>query len=227
MQQKYYEAYDNRYRQIHGQNLQWASDQPSAIVAQTMERFSVSSGDALLEIGCGEGRDAAALLRDGYHLLATDISPEAIRYCREKFPAYAERFQRVNCVTDRLEQRFDFIYAVAVVHMLVADEDRDGFYAFVREHLKPRGVALICTMGDGQLELQSDVAAAFDVAERIHEGTGKMVQVAGTSCRMVSFETFDRELRRNGLAVLSRGLTAVEPDFSQMMYAVVQRAALD
>ena len=227
MQQKYYEAYDNRYRQIHGQNLQWASDQPSAIVAQTMKQFSVSSGDALLEIGCGEGRDAAALLRDGYHLLATDISPEAIRYCREKFPAYAARFQRVNCVTDRLERRFDFIYAVAVVHMLVADEDRDGFYAFVREHLKPRGVALICTMGDGQLELQSDVAAAFDVAERIHEGTGKTVRVAGTSCRMVSFETFDRELRRNGLAVLSQGFTAVEPDFSQLMHAVVQRAALD
>ena len=56
---------------------------------------------------------------------------------------------------------------------------------------------------------------------------GKTVRVAGTSCRMVSFETFDRELRRNGLAVLSRGLTAVEPDFSQMMYAVVKRAALD
>lgn len=227
MQQKYYEAYDNRYRQIHGQNLQWASDQPSAIVAQTMEQFSVSSEDALLEIGCGEGRDAAALLRDGYHLLATDISPEAIRYCREKFPAYAEQFQRVNCVTDRLEQRFDFIYAVAVVHMLVADEDRDGFYAFVREHLKPRGVALICTMGDGWLERQTDVDAAFDAAERIHDGTGKTVLVAGTSCRMVSFETFDRELLRNGLAVLSQGLTAVEPDFPQMMYAVVKRAALD
>lgn len=227
MQQKYYEAYDNRYRQIHGQNLQWASDQPSAIVAQTMEQFSVSPGDALMEIGCGEGRDAAALLRGGYDLLATDVSPEAIRYCREKYPAYAARFQRLDCVTERLEQRFDFLYAVAVVHMLVADEDRDGFYAFVREHLKPRGVALICTMGDGQLELQSDVAAAFDVAERIHEGTGKTVRVAGTSCRMVSFETFCRELRRNGLAVLSQGFTAVEPDFSQMMYAVVQRATLD
>ena len=227
MRQKYYEAYDDRYRQIHGQNLQWSSDQPSAIVARTMERFSISRGDALLEIGCGEGRDAAVLLREGYRLLATDFSPEAIRYCREKLPAYAEQFQRVNCVADKLERRFDFIYAVAVVHMLVADEDRDGFYAFVREHLKPGGVALICTMGDGQLELQSDVAAAFDVAERIHEGTGKMVQVAGTSCRMVSFETFCRELRRNGLAVLSQGFTAVEPDFPQMMYAVVKRAALD
>ena len=54
-----------------------------------------------------------------------------------------------------------------------------------------------------------------------------MVQVAGTPCRMVSFETFCRELRRNGLAVLPQGFTAVEPDFPQMMYAVVKRAALD
>ena len=78
MRQKYYEAYDDRYRQIHGQNLQWSSDQPSAIVARTMERFSISRVDALLEIGCGEGRDGAVLLREGYRHLATDISPEAI-----------------------------------------------------------------------------------------------------------------------------------------------------
>lgn len=41
---------------------------------------------------------------------------------------------------------------------------------------------------------------------------------------MISFKTFEEELTRNGLTVIKQGITAVEPDFSQMMYAVVQRS---
>lgn len=58
---------------------------------------------------------------------------------------------------------FDFIYAIAVVHMLVLDEDRDGFYRFIYNHLKPEGLALICTMGDGEYEVKSDINQAFDI----------------------------------------------------------------
>ena len=40
---------------------------------------------------------------------------------------------------------------------------------------------------------------------------------------MVSFTFFETELARNQLEVLEKGITAMEPDFPQMMYAVVQR----
>ena len=70
---KYYEAYDDRYRQVHERKLQWASDAPSAIVAQVLERFFVSAESKILELGCGEGRDAAYLLNRGYAVTATDI----------------------------------------------------------------------------------------------------------------------------------------------------------
>ena len=128
----------------------------------------------------------------------------------------------LDCVAGELDGRFDFIYAVAVIHMLVEDGDRDGFYRFIRTHLKPGGVALICTMGDGEMERSSDVRTAFDLQDRIHEPTGKSVQIASTSCRMVSFPAFREELHRNGLAILKEGNTAVLPDFSMLMYAVVE-----
>lgn len=219
---KYYEAYDDRYRQVHGQALQWSSQEPSPIVAETIRGFSLSQRHHMLEIGCGEGRDAFALLAQGFDLLATDVSPEAVSYCQKRMPDYAAHFQVLDCVAGRLEDTFDFIYAVAVVHMLVPDADRNAFYTFIREHLKPGGIALIGTMGDGSVERQSDIRTAFDLQDRIHEQTGKPVQIAGTSCRMVSFPRFDAELERNGLAVIKQGITAVEPDFPQMMFAVVR-----
>lgn len=222
-ERKYYEAYDDRYRQVHKMDLQWFCDAPSPIVTETIQKYGITRAHRLLELGCGEGRDAFALLAQGYNLLATDISPEAIAFCRERMRAHRDSFHILDCVAGQLAGQFDFIYAVAVVHMLVEDADRSAFYRFIRDHLTLEGKALICTMGDGKLERSSDIATAFQLQDRIHEQTGTPVRIAGTSCRMVSFETFERELRQNGLTVVGSGMTAIEPDFNQMMFAVVRK----
>lgn len=219
----YYEAYDDRYRQIHAQNLRWFSDEASSIVQEVLRRYGIGSENRILEIGCGEGRDAQFLLDRGYDLLATDISPAAIAFCRRENPLRQERFQTLDCLTQSLPERFDCIYAVAVLHMLVEDAHREGFYAFFSNHLKDKGIGLICTMGDGETERCSDVSAAFTLQERIHEQTGKTVYIAGTFCCMVPFSVFEAELQRNDLQILEKGITAIEPDFSSMMYAVVRK----
>lgn len=223
MERKYYEAYDDRYRQVHGEGLRWFDAAPSQIVWETMRDFDIPRDAGLLEIGCGEGRDARFLLNLGYDLLATDISGEAIGYCRREDPERAEHYQVLDCVCGSLDRKFDFIYAVAVVHMLVEDDDRNAFYGFLREHLKDRGVALICTMGDGKLERTTDASTAFDLQERIHEPTGKKVTIASTSYRAVSFAAFRREIEDNGLEILKEGLTDIQPDYWKMMYAVVKK----
>ena len=222
MSRNYYEAYDDRYRQVHGQNLQWFYDDPTPIVQEMMEKFGITKDHKLLELGCGEGRDAYPLLKQGYDLLATDISPAAIEYAKKKWPEYSNRFQVLDCISGEIGEQFSFIYAVAVVHMLVEDPHRNTFYAFLHNHLAPDGVALICTMGDGKMQHRTDVATAFDLQERTHEQTGKTVQVANTSCRVVDFETLHRELKYNHLIILEEGTTAAPPDFPVLMYAVVK-----
>ena len=224
MNRKYFEDYDDRYRQVHAENLRWFDSAPSAIVGQVLSEWKVPKTAKLLEIGCGEGRDAKFLLEKGYSLLATDISSEAVAYCKKENPNFADHFQTLDCTKDTLQTKFDFIYAVAVIHMLVLDEDRNAFYRFIREHLTETGAALICTMGDGEMERSSDISNAFDLQERVHEPTGRTVQIAGTSYRAVSFATFDRELEENGLKILKQGLTNIEPDYWKMMYAVVKRS---
>jgi SAM-dependent methyltransferase len=219
---KYYEAYDDRYRQVHKENLHWFDENPSSIVLEMMKKYAVPRNGKILEIGCGEGRDARAVLRSGFALTATDISGEAVAYCKRIMPEFAQSFRVLDCLSDKLDEKFDFIYAIAVVHMLVPDKDRDGFYRFLREHLKPEGIALVCTMGDGEFEMQSDINRAFELQEREHE-SGAML-VAGTSCRMVSFPTFEAELKRNGLEIVETGITSALPDFNSLMFAVVKRA---
>lgn len=219
----YYEAYEDRYKSIHALGHAWSSDRATPIVGEVLARYGIPKTARLLELGCGEGRDALPLLREGWDLLATDLSPEAVAWCRKLAPEYAERFQVLDCLGGALPERFDFIYAVAVLHMLTEDGDRARFFAFLREHLTAEGIALVCTMGDGTFEYRSDPAKAFDPAERDHPAGP--VTVAATSCRMVSFGTLTREIRESGLVLLEKGLTPSPPDFDRLLYAVVSRAA--
>ena len=147
---KYYEAYEDRYLTAHSKGVSWSSDKSTPIVLETIKKYKLNSNSKLLEIGCGEGRDSSAVLDSGFDLLATDISAEAIRYCKEKYPKYADNFHVLDCLSGGIDNKFDFIYAVAVVHMLVPNEDRDKFYRFIHRHLTDDGYALICSMGDGE-----------------------------------------------------------------------------
>lgn len=217
---KYYAAYDERYKTAHANGVRWLSDVSTPIVMEVIDKYKINRQHRLLEIGCGEGRDSKTVLEHGFSLMATDISEEAIAYCKQQTPRYEKHFSVLDCLSARLEEKFDFIFAIAVVHMLVLDEDRDGFYQFIRNHLTAEGMALICTMGNGEFEMQSDISTAFSIQERNHD-SGKMM-VAGTSCRMVSWNTFEKELTRNGLTLIEKGITSSLPDFNCLMYAVVK-----
>lgn len=216
---KYYEAYGKRYRQVHGERLSWASLVPSPIVEETLSKYFAGKDIKILDCGCGEGRDALYLLQKGHDLCGVDISPEAIRYCRER-TREPERFFTADICRDRLENRYDFIYSVATLHMLVEQNDRRAYYRFIKEHLSESGLALILTMGDGERESASDIAEAFDDRVRVHQESGRELIIAATSCRTVTFPVFEAELRAARLEILDKGLTAVEPEFPVMMYAV-------
>jgi len=229
-ERKYYEAYDDRYKQVHGESLRWFSGLNSKIVDEVIGKYGIAKTMKLLEIGCGEGRDAIHLLKNGYNLLATDISPAAIQYCKSNCPERPEAFRALNCLSDRTDEVYDFIYAIAVLHMLVLDEDRALFYRFIYEQLSDTGIALICTMGDGKEERGPDTSDvhklnrdAFKVQKRLHEETGRTIHIASTSCRKVSFETIFAEIKSSNLEIAESGITSIDQNFPEIMFAVVKR----
>ncbi|MBQ9848121.1 MAG: methyltransferase domain-containing protein [Clostridia bacterium] len=217
---RYYEAYDERYKAVHEKNLRCMGYSHSEIVLEIINKYGISKEASILEIGCGEGRDSIVLLKKGYDLLATDISPQAIAYCKNQYKEFSKSFCILDAINGRLDKRFDFIYSVAVIHMLVLDEDRKAFCSFIRNHLGENGIALICTMGDGETERMTDISKAYELSERTFEGNTMLV--AETSCRIVTFEAFENELEDTSLEIIEKGFTSVGTQFPVMMYAVVK-----
>ena len=72
--------------------------------------------------------------------------------------------------------------------MLVLDEDRDKFYQYIYNNLSNDGYCLILSMGDGKSESKSDITKAFNKTEKIHQETNTKLEIAETSCRIVTFE---------------------------------------
>lgn len=133
MTKEYYEAYDDRYKAAHAKGVSWSSDKNSPIVLESIKKYNVNQSDKILEIGCGEGRDSKAVLDQGYNLLATDLSNEAIDYCKKIMPSYKDHFKVLDCINSYHKEKYDFIYSVAVIHMLVLNRDRNAFYKFIKD----------------------------------------------------------------------------------------------
>lgn len=219
---KYYEAYDDRYRQVHNEGLLWFDKSTTHLVRDTIEKYHIKKTDCILEIGAGEGRDAFPLLREGYNLYASDISAEAVSFCQKEMPEATERFFVLDAIDGTHEAKYDFIYAVAVLHMLIEDEDRVKFLRFIREHLSDGGIALITTMGEGETQRATNPCEAFNLQKRTHEKSGRTLEIASTTCRMVTFETLHRELNVAELAIIEEGVSEQVEGFYAMMYTIVR-----
>lgn len=198
MERKYYEAYDERYKKVHEKSLLWFSKEPTPQLLEWIESNSIPKEEKILEAGCGEGRDALYLAEQGYNITAIDVSSSAIEKCREL--ANSKGIHAEWIVTDALcadkliGRRFKWIYSVATLHMLVDDTDRYKFLNSLYNLLESNGRLLLVNMGDGKNERRSDISTAFELQERNHMATGKKIMVAGTSCRVVNWETHQKEL---------------------------------
>jgi SAM-dependent methyltransferase len=73
--------------------IPWATLAPNPALATWLDQQPSPAGDRALVIGCGLGDDAEEAARRGYQVTAFDLSPTAVRHCRERFPGSAVDYQ--------------------------------------------------------------------------------------------------------------------------------------
>ena len=224
MKNDYYKAYDKRYRQTYENNSLWEISERTKEVIDTLKKYKITKNSNILELGCGEGRDAIYLLDNGYKVLGVDYSFAVIDKCNELTDyKYVNNFKQLDLIENSLNEKFDFIYSVAVIHMFALDEHRNKFYNFIYDHLKDNGIALIISMGDGVLEINSDLEKAFDDTKRVNINTSKEIIVASTSCRVKKIDEMKKEIQLNNLEILEEKIIDDVPSFNKCMLFIVKK----
>ena len=220
----YYMAYEKRYSQVYNKKMMWTSKQPTPDVINFFHEYNISKNNMVLDLGCGEGRDAIYFLDKGYNVLAVDYSKTVIEMCNKITKnKYKNKFRPFDLIKDKMEEKFDFIYSVVVLHMFIMKEHRDKFLTFVKEHLNENGRCLLCVLGDGIESYSSNIEDSFKNVERTVMNNGTKLNIAATSCRIVNWSELESEIINNNLIIERRWISTEIPGFTTSMCVIVRK----
>ncbi|GGG26918.1 hypothetical protein GCM10010916_49150 [Paenibacillus abyssi] len=98
----------------------------------------------LLDIGCGEGKDAVFFARNGYDVTAFDISDAGVEKTKrlaDKIGVHVNVF-KADILDFRLDSYFDVIYSSGVLNY-IKPEYRDEIFRNYKQYTNPYGVHVL------------------------------------------------------------------------------------
>jgi SAM-dependent methyltransferase len=164
------EAFDGQAAQFERSPLQ--SD-PAPL--ERLVRFGDMPADSLvLDVGCGPGLVALAILQAGHRVFGVDLSPEMVARADARCAAFGGR-ARFQCgsVFDSLPTGFDAAISRYVVHHV---SDPLAFLVRQVEVVRPDGVVIVC---DHTTDPDPARAAWHQVIERARDRTHTSNQSPG------------------------------------------------
>ena len=132
-------------KQYGGDDYYWGVV-PSTMCLKVLELLPPERPLKLLDIGCGEGKDAVFFARCGYDVSAFDISEMGL----EKLKKLADsarvnvRTFRANVWDYRLDECYDILYSSGVLHY-IKPELRDEIMENYKTHVNANGLVALHT----------------------------------------------------------------------------------
>jgi 2-polyprenyl-3-methyl-5-hydroxy-6-metoxy-1,4-benzoquinol methylase len=109
---------------------------------------SVSAGERVLDVGCGDGTFAAALASAGASVVAVDVAEEPLRRARAAHPELDVRLIDAEGAWELPDAAFDTVWAGEVIEHVA---DTAGWLSEARRVLVPGGTLLLSTPAHGAL----------------------------------------------------------------------------
>ncbi len=140
------EHWDRVYSTKDEDAVSWFEASPERSM-RMIEATGLPKTAAIIDIGGGLSRLAGALLDEGYgDVTALDISPEAIDRLRERH-AGSPAFHGIaaDLRTWSPDRAYDLWHDRAVLHFLVAEEERRAYHEALTAAVRPGGHVIIAT----------------------------------------------------------------------------------
>lgn len=132
---------ENDYEKRYNSDEYYWGVKPSYMCLKILELLPPASPLSVLDIGCGEGKDAVFLARCGYKVSAFDVTETGIEKTKrlaEKAGVYVDAF-RANLLDFRLERDFDILFSSGVFHY-IKPELRSEIFDNYKLHTKENGI---------------------------------------------------------------------------------------
>jgi SAM-dependent methyltransferase len=120
--------------------IPWAALAANPALVSWLDQRPSPAGDRALVIGCGLGDDAEEAARRGYRVTAFDLSPTAIRHCRERYPGSAVDYQVADLfqLPARWSEAFSLVVEIRTLQSLPLTQRADATAA-IAATVRPGG----------------------------------------------------------------------------------------
>ena len=132
---------------FHEQAIPWADMVSNPNLVQWLDRQNAQGqGHRALVVGCGLGDDAEELARRGFEVLAFDISPTAIDWCKKRFLTSQVEYviADVLATPSAWNGSFDFVFEAYTLQSLPADVRRKAFACLAGTIAQEGTLLVIC-----------------------------------------------------------------------------------
>lgn len=160
--------FDSIYTDAEGdyRSVFWADLEPNPYLLKWLKSSLKHTGHKAVVIGCGVGDDAEALSAAGYHVTAFDISPEAIRLCKNRYPDTKVKYLIADLFDYPLQwaENFDLVYECNTIQVLPGKyrvQARDAMISL----LAPQGYILVSCRSRIKGEQEDDIPLPLDKEE--------------------------------------------------------------
>jgi SAM-dependent methyltransferase len=144
--------YEVRYRKVYEAGAEfWEKPVPTDVLIDFIGRYRRElHGGIAVEFGCGEGRNAIYLAKEGFRVLCLDVASLAIakasRFAKAKSILNID-FMIADAVNPGIRNNcFDLAVDIALLHIIIDPEVRGKYLHEVLRILKPGGLFFICNL---------------------------------------------------------------------------------
>ena len=133
----------NYEKWYEGDEYYWGLE-PGDFLFELIKLCPPTENTKVLDIGCGEGKDAVFMAEKGYDVTAFDLTENGIR----KTIALAhKRGVKVNAYVDDIntfetDEQYDIIFSTGTVQYIF-DENKETFFKKLEKITKPNGIVFI------------------------------------------------------------------------------------
>lgn len=182
------EYWEEQYKEINPDTYDFSQSKPSAVLDDFCGKY-LSDNAAVLDLGCGAGRNAHYLAQKGYRVYGADIAAGAVAFCRKRFSLHNLSGTFEQGTIDHIpfpDRYFESVICIAAIDHATFDTARLAM-AEIRRVLTPNGMVLLT------FDPPNTDDDLLDEAETLPDGTLRFIR--GEQAGMVSRRYTDEDIK--------------------------------
>ena len=133
----------------------WGTE-PGSLVVELLAQHTPSASQTILDIGCGEGKNAAPFVEFGSTVVAVDCSSAAIANGKRAYPDLPIEWvnEDARCFDCGLV-RYDIVISYGLFHCLNSEQEIATLIDRLQAATRPNGFHVVCVFNDRSHDLSA------------------------------------------------------------------------